>query len=148
MINPKTLNTSLDQIKSFNPCQGGWKTILEARRTIQNSAGPVEGMDYALEFPLVECVESNSISDVCWLLGKLERKEILVSFARKCADSVAHLGNNDSRRAADYAAADAAYAAAAADAADAAADAAAYESQKQLNKSFLIQSIQEFEASL
>jgi hypothetical protein len=103
-----TLMTSLDEIRSFNPCASGWKAILAGRNKTE--------ADSEL-FPLVECVESNSVSDVCWLLGKRKAEiQICVRFARMCADSVAHLNNVNSRRADAYA-----YAAA-----DAAADAAAY----------------------
>jgi hypothetical protein len=160
MSTPTILLTSLAEIRSFHPCTSGWKAIL--------SAHPHETEeDFQRQFPLVECLESNSISDVCWLLGKRKTEiQICVRFAGMCADSVKHLKNNN---AAAYAtsAADAAAAAdatsavsstiAAADAAAiAAADAAAYaayaayatyatyDKQRELNKSFLLKCINEF----
>jgi hypothetical protein len=128
--------TSLNEIKSFNPCASGWRNILKGQ-------GKTEA-DGVL-FPLTDAVKSNSVADVCWLLGKRKKEiQVCVRFARMCADSVKHLQNN--RAAAADAAADATYAdayaayaayadatyaaayaaadAAAADAADAAADAA------------------------
>ena len=120
------LMTSLAEIKSFNPCLSGWKAILKGRDKTQADA---------LYFPLVECVESNSISDVCWLLSKRKvERQILVLFAKECANSVSHLKGCNA--AAVYAAAAAAaYAAAAVYAA-----AAAYvarKDQNEKNKQFL-----------
>jgi hypothetical protein len=147
--------TSLNEIASFNPCPSGWKNILRGQK--KTKADDVI-------FSLVEACESNSISDVCWLLGKRNKEiQIAVRFARMCADSVAHLKNATSAAtsAATYAAdaADAAADAASAYAADATsaayadADSAAYASasaayaykqQKQKNKEFLIQCILEW----
>jgi len=162
---PNQLTTSLAEIRSFDPCARGWRNILNARN-------PQCDADYQTQFPLVDCLASNSISDVCWLLGKRRKEiQICVRFAKMCADSVKDL-NNGYSKVADYAAAAAAYAdaaaayaayayadaaafaaAAAADYADAAyaydyadvdyAD-AAYNKQKELNKQFLIQCINEF----
>ena len=123
------LMTSLAEIKSFNPCLSGWKAILKGRGKIQADA---------FFFPLVDCVESNSISDVCWLLSKRKvEKQILVLFAKECAKSVSHLRSSRSAAAdaADAAAYAAAYAAAD-DAADADAD-AARKDQNEKNKQFL-----------
>ena len=104
------LMTSLAEIKSFNPCLSGWKAILKGRGKTQADA---------LYFPLVECVESNSISDVCWLLGKRKvERQILVLFAKECANSVSHLRGRN------------------ADAADGAA-AYARKNQNEKNKQFL-----------
>ena len=136
------LMTSLAEIKSFNPCLSGWKAILKGRDKTQADA---------LYFPLVECVESNSISDVCWLLGKRKvERQILVLFAKECANSVSHLKGCNAYAADAAAAAYAAYAAAAAAAyaadaaaayaAAAAAAAAAYAARKdqnEKNKQFL-----------
>ena len=158
------LYTSLNEIASFNPCRLGWIAILNGQK--KTTADDIK-------FPIADALESNSISDVCWLLGKLEQRDVLVKFARLCADSVAHL---KTRRAAAYAAdaaaaayAAAAYAAAAADAAaayaaadaaaaayaaaaaaadaDAAADAyvAAINIQREKNKQFLKQCLEEAE---
>lgn len=77
---PKILYTSLAEIKSFNPCLSGWRNILKGQ-------GKTE-VDNVL-FPILEAVESNSISDICWLLGKRKTEiQIYVKFARMCADSV------------------------------------------------------------
>ena len=181
MTTPKILLTSLAEIRSFHPCSSGWKAILAAH--------PHETEDdMNKQFPLVDCVESNSISDVCWLIGKRKVEiQICVRFARMCVDFVAQYKSKRGYDAADaaayvaasayaddaaayaeavaaeaeavtaaaayvaaaaYADAEAAYAAAyaAAAAADTAAYAAASASDKQmrLNKSFLIQCINEF----
>ncbi len=162
------LYTSLAEIKSFHPCSSGWKNILKGQ-------GKKEADN--ILFPLTDCLESNSINDVCWLLGKREKEiDIAVKFAKKCADSVSHIKNVDasyatyaasnaaaaasvyaaSAAASAYAAAVASTAAAAAsaDAADAAVASAAaavasaaYDKQIKLNKQFLIECIKEWEES-
>ena len=97
------LMTSLEEIRGFNPCPIGWAAILGARKGL---TGP---------FPLIECLASNTFSDVCWLLGKRavqsEVVKILAKAARDCASSVAHLQNSQ-HRAARARAADAAFTAA------------------------------------
>jgi hypothetical protein len=162
MNTPTILLTSLAEIRSFDPCVQGWKAILSTHPHKTEE-------DFQKQFPLVDCVESNIISDVCWLIGKRKIEiQICVRFARMCADSVKDLNHRYADAAADaaaYAAADAANAAAAAaaayaaNAANAAADAATYAAayaasdayataacnkQKELNKSFLIKCINEF----
>ena len=149
------LMTSLDEIKSYGPCAPGWADVLKGRSKRKSDS---------VLFPLSECVESNSIEDVCWLLGKRKIEiQICVSFALKCAKSVEHLRN---KHAAYAAAADAAayaayaYAAYAAAAYAAAAYAAAYaaaaaayaddddaDAQKAKNKQFLLDAIAEWENS-
>ena len=113
-----TLMTSLAEIRSFDPCYTGWKNILSAHpHTCEE--------DYQKQFPLVDCVESNSISNVCWLIGKRKTEiNICVSFAQACADSVTRLNNKYAAKAAFYASEAASYAANSA-AASYAADAAA-----------------------
>lgn len=155
------LYTSLNEIKSFHPCASGWKTILKAQNKTE--------ADDVL-FPLIDTVESNTISDVCWLLGKRKSEiEIAAKFARMCADSVSHLKNANSSDAsayasdasdyafdayADYAAhayADYAHASAdsdyAAHASARAAHASAHASEAQIekNKQFMIQCITDFQ---
>ena len=131
------LTTSLAEICSFRPCVSGWEKILTARK-------PISHEDYNIQFPLVDCLESNSVADVCWLLGKRKEEiQICVRFAQMCANSVQEANNKFEVYAAAYAAnaahaANAAYAAAA----DAA---AAYDKQKELNKQFLIQCINEYQ---
>jgi hypothetical protein len=145
------LYTSLAEIKSFNPCPEGWKDILK---------GQGKTREDDVLFPLVDCLKSNSISDVCWLLGKRKIEiDIAIKFAKKCADSVSHIKNASayaSASASAYAAAYAdtaasAYAAAAADtaayAAYASAAAYAYDKQRELNKQFLIDCIKDWEES-
>ena len=149
------LTTSLAEIRSFSPCPFGWKDILTARK-------PACDDDYNIQFPLVDCLESNSIADVCWLIGKRKVEiQICVRFAQMCADSVKHLNSYWSRKVQSYAATAAAAAAAAvtatatataaatyaATAAYAAYAAYAHKKQKQLNKQFLIQCINEFTQS-
>ncbi len=80
---PTILYTSLKEIESFNPCEQGWINILKGQEKTES--------DDVL-FPLIDCLKSNTISDVCWLLGKRKDEiEICVKFAQDCADSVAHL---------------------------------------------------------
>lgn len=130
------LTTSLAEIRSFSPCASGWRDILTARKLTCDD-------DYNIQFPLVDCLQSNTIADVCWLIGKRKKEiQICVRFARMCADSVKDLNNYWSRKAADAAAA-AYYAAAAVAAADAA---VAYNKQKEKNKQFLIQCINEYQS--
>ena len=161
---PTILYTSLTEIQYFNPCPSGWRDILKGQEKTKADD---------ILFPLIDCLKSNSINDVCWLLGKRKAEvEICVKFAQKCVDSVKHLNDAvDAAYAADaaaaaadaaaYAAADTAADTAAYDAASAAtyaayaaayaatyaAYAAAYQSQKELNKQFLIQCIEEYQES-
>lgn len=60
------LYTSLNQIKSFNPCASGWRAI-----------NKLQGVRADEQFPMTWCFETNSISDILWLLGKQKRKDIL-----------------------------------------------------------------------
>ena len=158
----KQLMTSLAEIRGFNPCAAGWKKILEAHKEKAEDE----------QFPLADCLVSNTVSDVLWLVGKRRVEiEIAVNAATKFAHSVARYDNRwshdaaaDAADAAAYAAADdAAYAAAAAaddaayaaaayavDAAYAAADAAyaaADAAQWELNKQLLLAAIREYEES-
>ena len=137
------LTTSLAEIRSFIPCASGWRDILTARK-------PACAADYNIQFPLVDCLESNSVADVCWLLGKRKKEiQICVQFAQMCADSVKDLNNGYSNAAAAATAAyaAAAYAAYAAHDAAYAAYEAAYNKQKELNKQFLIHCINEYQQS-
>ena len=141
-----TITTSLKEISSFTPCIKGWNDIVAGQNKNILSA----------EFPVVNALASNSLNDVLWLLGKKKEFKILVEFAKKCADSVAHLQNSDSENAACYAKLSAYYAAATATAAAVAAvaaaavaavaayyayDAATREEQEKKNKQFLIELI-------
>jgi tryptophan 2,3-dioxygenase len=114
--------TSLSEIRSFNPCLTGWNRIYRTKKHL----GP------DTQFPLIDCCDSNTFADVCWLLGKRKVEiGIVVNAAKKCADSVADLKSPDCKgRFADAAAdadASATYAATYAyDAAATAAEAAAY----------------------
>jgi hypothetical protein len=146
----KQLMTSLAEIYSFHPCASGWRSILvgQGKTSVDN-----------VLFPLIDTVDSNSVSDVCWLIGQRKIEiEICVQFARKCADSVAYLrSSNIEAYATDAHGADAYAADADAYAADAAAHAAnaaiyavaaadaAYDSQIAANKQFLKDCIQAFE---
>jgi hypothetical protein len=142
-----TLYTSLTEIKSFFPCSRGWKNILKGQ-------GKTKADDVL--FPLTDCLKSNSISDVCWLLGKRKIEiDIAIKFAKKCADSVSHIKNAAANSAVAHAgyAADAAaagyagYAVSYAAAAYAYAAAVAYDKQLELNKQFLIDCIKDWEES-
>ena len=107
------LITSLAEIRSFNPCPDGWKDILSAHPHKTEK-------DRNKQFSLINCVESNSISDVCWLLGKRKVEiSICTQFANACAESVKHLNNKYSKSAAASASYTASYTAAYASAASA-----------------------------
>lgn len=121
---PKILLTSLNEIKSFVPCPEGWKNILKGQNKAQSDS---------IEFPLIDCLKSNSFSDICWLLGKREKEIICaINAAKMCANSVKGLKSSADADAATYADADAATyavsacAAAAVSAAAASASGAAY----------------------
>ena len=89
--------TSLNKIRSYGPCADGWKNIL---------AGQKKTVPDDVLFPLTEAIESNTVSDICWLIDKRQKQNELAAmakFAKMCADSVAHLDNFWSRRTADYA---------------------------------------------
>jgi hypothetical protein len=116
------LTASINDILNLNPCNSGEDRLMRYWIAINRDK----------EILIEEYLKSNTMSDVCWLLGKMNEKQILVSFAKKCADSVAHLESINSGVAAAFWVADAdasadadADASAAAAAASAAADAAA-----------------------
>ena len=113
---PKILLTSLNEIKSFVPCPEGWKNILKGQNKAQSDS---------IEFPLIDCLKSNSFSDICWLLGKREKEIICaINAAKMCANSVKGLKSSADADAATYAVS--ACAAAAVSAAAASASGAAY----------------------
>lgn len=137
-MSPTILYTSLAEIQSYEPCEESWADICNA-----HPYDTEENMNK--QFPLVDCLNSNSFSDVCWLLGKRAVEiQIVIYAAKKCAESVQRFSGGTNKAvsyaadAAAYAAAyafaanaaatnaAAAYAAAAANTADAAAAAAAY----------------------
>jgi len=93
--NHPVLLTSLDEIWSFHPCDNGWKQILIGQKKLEADS---------VLFPILDAVESNSMSDICWLLRRRKTEiQVAVKFARLCADSVSHLDNSYSRNAATYA---------------------------------------------
>jgi hypothetical protein len=153
---PTILYTSLKEIESFNPCEQGWINILKGQEKTES--------DDVL-FPLIDCLKSNTISDVCWLLGKRKDEiEICVKFAQDCADSVAHLKDiaaarypefaarsarsARSARYAEYAESAAQWAESAAryaECAEYAAESSASTRKKEENMQFLINRIREYE---
>ena len=96
----KQLTVSLDIIASYGPCSSGWRAILLG----QNKREADSDL-----FPLTDCLNSNSVADVLWLLGKLD-KPVFTEICREAAESiiksVEHLGEGNFRRvtAAAYAA--------------------------------------------
>lgn len=138
-----TLYTSLAEIRSFSPCASGWKAICAAHphSTEEEMNRPIR---------LVDCLNSNSFADVCWLIGKRKVEiQICVKAARLCADSVAHIKSASADASADAAAAATAVAYAAVAYAAAAAATVAYAAaaaiQTAKNKQFLIESILAYE---
>lgn len=152
------LFTSLAEIRSFSPCKDSWKNILLARPHNTEE-------EMSAKFPLVECLESNTIEDVCWLLGKRQNEiQICVKFARMCADSVKEEKNISAEASSSYAdyanyvadipsydtaaAAAASSSIASAFAAAAASSASSYSTQISKNKEFLIQCILDYEKEM
>ena len=80
------MKTTLDQIKSFSPCENGWKKLL-------NHLG--QGFPTDKEFAVAEVVKSNGISDTFWLLKRVMQpvalKKLSVEFACDCAERVLHI---------------------------------------------------------
>ena len=75
------LKTSLKEIQSYNPCSSGWRDILAGQ-------GKTEADDVL--FLLEDCLKSNSISEVLWLIGQRKVEiQIAVSFAKACAEFAA-----------------------------------------------------------
>lgn len=156
------LTTTLGEIKSFGPCKNGLERFTQ-----------YWGEDCTMEIPITSLIKSNTFSDICWLIGKREVEiKIAVRAARLCADSIKQLKNANASDYADYAASAASdyatatgYAtadyASAVDYASAANDSAAeyaasadyatrtyaanYKKQIQLNLSFLVQAIEEYQ---
>jgi len=84
----KPITTTLNEIRSHEPCSDGWEKLLK-------SLGKTKADDEPLE--LVTILESNDIADAVWCLGCLsEDHEYLVRlFACACAESVLHLYENE-----------------------------------------------------
>ena len=59
-MRPNILMTSLKEIHNFSPCSRGWLAIVRAKKSLGSTT----------EFPLKDCLESNTALDVCWLLEK------------------------------------------------------------------------------
>ena len=149
------LKTSLKEIQSYNPCSSCWGDILAGQ-------GKTEADDVL--FPLEDCLKSNSISEVLWLIGQRKVEiQIAVSFAKACAEFAAEYKDCSddaaarAARAADYAAGAAraatyaTYASGAADYVTYAARAADYATLAAVHgaahvklKSLLVQCIQDF----
>lgn len=92
---PSILTTTLEEIKSFSPCEEGLERFIQ-----------YWGMDCKAVIPFTELVKSNTFSDICWLLGKRKIEiEIAVRAAELCAASVKHLKNIYTSNAATAAAA-------------------------------------------
>lgn len=76
MTTPK-ITMSLNQIKAFNPCTSGWKTLLKA-------LGKTEADDDPIPFEFI--VESNGIQDAVWCfrVNWFEHKELYMDFVNEC----------------------------------------------------------------
>jgi hypothetical protein len=170
------LLTSLAEIYRYTPCHSGWKNIVLAQFPFDSARADSDPKTSTRQFSISAALESNSVCDICWLIGKrknVREIKMLAVFARDCADCASQYLSGEAAayaaEAAAYAdvaaayayaayaaaayAAYAAYAAAAANAAAAAAEADAYAaeadaSQKIKNKAFLLARIRELEETL
>lgn len=76
------VTTTLNEIRSFEPCIDGWKMVLKAHEHL--------GLD--TEFPVSSILDSNNINDVLWVLNKIpETKNLLLTFNLWCVRQVEHL---------------------------------------------------------
>jgi len=67
------LYTSLAEIRSYNPCPDGWRSIYAAQRNRK-----IREMDE--QFPLIDCLDSNTALDVIWLL-RMRKTEVSIAVA-------------------------------------------------------------------
>lgn len=110
------ITTTLNKIRSFQPCKEGWTKLLI---TLGKTAADDEPVSYAT------ILQSNGVQDTIWCMRCewFEHKEVWMQFVNGCAERANKYKLADADAAA-YAAASAAYTAYAAYAAYAAADAA------------------------
>ena len=81
------MKTTLNKIKQHNPCQDGWKKLL-------NFLGKTEADDE--ELPLFTILESNGLDDALWALRTVEGKHREIRLmACDFAESVVHLANDE-----------------------------------------------------
>jgi len=80
------MKTTLNKIKSFGPCEGGWKKLL-------NYLGKTEADDQELTVRTI--LDSNGLQDAIWSLRAVKGhdREIRL-FAADCAESVLRLFEN------------------------------------------------------
>jgi hypothetical protein len=69
---------SLNEIRAFNPCELGWKTLLKAL----NKTAPDDE-----QIPLEFILKSNGIRDAIWCfrVNWLEHKDLYMVFVNECA---------------------------------------------------------------
>ena len=71
------ITTTLNEIRSFNPCRAGWEKLL-------NHLGKTASYDE--EFPLVTVLDSNGLNDTIWCLRVCP--DVAVTFVNWCAERV------------------------------------------------------------
>ena len=78
------MNTTLNEIRSHDPCSDGWEKLLK-------HLGKLKADDEPLSY--IEILESNGINDAIWALrcADTEYSYIVRLFAAKCAESVLHI---------------------------------------------------------
>ena len=81
------MKTTLNEIRQYQPCESGWKKLL-------NNLGKTKADDEPLEITTI--LESNGLDDALWCLRAVEGhdREIRL-FAVECARSVQDLMTND-----------------------------------------------------
>lgn len=77
------IKTTLNRIRTHNPCKSGWETLLKNKGKAQ--AGDED-------FPLSDIVESNGLADAFWCLRcHPEHDNLWRLYAVWCAEQVKHL---------------------------------------------------------
>lgn len=75
------MKTTFQKIRDNNPCQEGWKKLLEYHNP--------ESLDQ--EISIREILESNGIEDSVWALRAVEDKKKVMLFSADVAESVLHI---------------------------------------------------------
>ena len=92
-----TINTTLNEIKAFDPCKSGWKTLLTSLNKIEADSEPLS---------MLHILESNGVQDIIWCMqvNWFEHKTLYMQFVNNCVVRAKDVAG------AAYAYADAAYA--------------------------------------
>jgi hypothetical protein len=75
------MKTTFEKIRSFNPCETGWKKLI----------GYYKPEDYSEEIKISEIVKSNGIKDAVWAMRAVYDKKTVMLFCADVAESVLHI---------------------------------------------------------